>query len=171
MHRSPAQLRKAGLPVWKQLIVSGLYTGLSPLASGTIASALAATVYFLPFGTNLWFLLGISAAAYGVGIPLSRDAEKVLGHDPSYVTIDEFAGQWLAMASPFLFVHDPTWAVLTFLMFRIFDIAKVWPASYFDSLRGGFGIMTDDIAAAVYANLLSHLLWFGVIGVRQYFGI
>jgi phosphatidylglycerophosphatase A len=165
---SPAQLRKQGLPIWKQIIVSGLYTGLSPIASGTVASAVAALIYFTPIGTNFLVLVACSLAAFAVGIPLARDAERVMGQDPGFVTIDEFAGQWLAMASPIFFTYDPTWIIVTFFMFRIFDIAKLWPASYFDRRSGGFSIMADDMVAAIYANVVSHLLFVGVAAVRGF---
>jgi len=168
---SPAQLHKQGLPVWQQIVVGGLYTGLSPIASGTVASAVAALVYFTPLGVELWFMVSLATAAFIIGVPLASRAERVIGHDPSFVTLDEFAGQWLAMASPYLAFHDPFWALLTFFMFRIFDIAKLWPASYFDRRTGGFGIMADDIVAALYANIISHLLWFGTIVVREFFDL
>lgn len=164
---SPAQLRKSGLPVWKQIIIGGLYTGLSPIASGTVASAVAALVYFTPWGENYLFLLGLSAAAFLVGIPLARDAEKAIGHDPSFVTLDEFAGQWLALASPWV-LHDPFWAILSFFVFRIFDIAKLWPASYFDERPGGLGIMADDMVAGLFANVVCHLVFFGIQIARQF---
>jgi phosphatidylglycerophosphatase A len=158
---SPAQLRKRGVPIWKQILVGGLYTGLSPIASGTVASAVAALVYFTPWGEHFWVLIGLSLAAFIGGIPLARDTEKAIGHDPSFVTLDEFAGQWLAMASPIV-LFDPYWAVLTFFVFRVFDIAKLWPASYFDRRTGGLGIMADDMVAGLYANIVCHLIWFAL---------
>lgn len=158
---SPAQLRKRGVPIWKQIIVSGLYTGLSPIASGTVASALAALLYFTPWGQNFWVLIGCSLAAFLGGIPLAHDTEKALGQDPSFITLDEFAGQWLAMASPIV-LFDPYWAVLTFFVFRVFDIAKLWPASYFDRRPGGLGVMADDMVAGLYANIVCHLIWFAL---------
>ncbi|HVZ38459.1 MAG TPA: phosphatidylglycerophosphatase A [Candidatus Kapabacteria bacterium] len=164
---SPAQLSKLGVPVWKQIIAGGLYTGLAPIASGTVASAVAVLVYFTPWGANYLFLLGISLAAFIVGIPLARDVERALGHDPSFVTIDEFAGQWLALASPWV-LHDPIWAGLTFFVFRVFDIAKLWPSSYFDQRPGGLGVMADDMFAGLYANIVCHLLIFGYQIVRQF---
>jgi len=166
---SPALLRERGVPVWKQIIVGGLYTGLSPIASGTVASAVAALVYFTPWGTNPWILLGLSVAAFIVGIPLARDVEHAIGPDPSFVTLDEFAGQWLAMASP-LVMFDPYWALLTFFVFRVFDIAKIWPASYFDRRPGGLGVMADDMVAGFYANIVCHLIWLGLQFVQAFFG-
>lgn len=164
---SPAQLRRQGVPIWKQIVASGLYTGLAPIASGTVASALAVGVYFTPWGGNYIILLGLSFAAFAVGIPLAAQMERAIGHDPSFVTIDEFAGQWLALASPFV-IFDPIWAVLSFFVFRVFDIAKLWPASYFDQRTGGLGIMADDMVAGAYANIVCHLIWFGLQVARQF---
>jgi phosphatidylglycerophosphatase A len=164
---SPAQLRKRGLPLWKQILVSGLFTGLSPIASGTVASAVAALLYFTTWGHGFWVLIGCSLAAFIAGIPLARDAEKVIGHDPSFVTLDEFAGQWLAMASPIV-LYEPYWALLTFFVFRVFDIAKLWPASYFDRRTGGLGIMADDMVAGAYANIVCHLIWFALMFVLSF---
>lgn len=158
---SPAQLRKRGVPVWKQIIISGLFTGLAPIASGTVASAVAALVYFTPWGHDFWVLLGLSLGAFIIGVPLARDTERAIGHDPSYITLDEFAGQWLALASPIV-LFDPYWAVLSFFVFRVFDIAKLWPASYFDGRPGGFGVMADDMVAGLYANIVCHLVWFAL---------
>src|SRR6185436_5721400 len=88
---SPVQLRERGIPYWKQIIVSGLYTGLSPIASGTVGSAVAALIYFLPYGSNFWVLLAASAVAFAGGIPLAHDVERVAGQDSSFITLDEFS--------------------------------------------------------------------------------
>jgi phosphatidylglycerophosphatase A len=166
---SPAQLRKLGVPIWKQALAGGLFTGLAPIASGTVASAVAAAVYFVPIDESRLFvlLLGLSLAAFIGGVPLARDVERAVGHDPSFVTIDEFAGQWLALASPIV-LFDPMWAALSFFVFRVFDIAKLWPASYFDQRTGGFSIMADDMVAGLYANIVCHLIWFAWQVAQQF---
>ena len=162
---SPVQLRKRGIAYWKQFLVSGFFTGLSPVASGTVGSAVAAMIYFIPGFTRLswhpFLLLGLSIVAFVVGLRLAGETEEAIGDDPSFVTLDEFAGQWLAMASPWVIAH-PLWVVLTFFVFRVFDVAKVWPASYFDNRRGALGIMADDMVAGLYANIASHLIWFAL---------
>lgn len=155
---SPARLRELGMPYWQQMLAGGLFTGLSPIASGTVGSAVATLVWYLPGFSNPLVLLGLAAVAFTVGLMLADRAEKVLGPDPSFFTLDEFAGQWLALASPWIF--HPLWPVLSFFCFRVFDIAKTWPASWFDRRGGGLGIMADDIVAAVYANICAHLIWF-----------
>jgi phosphatidylglycerophosphatase A len=154
-----ARLRDGGVPYWQQLLISGLFTGLSPFASGTVGSAVAALFYFIPGLSNFWALIALSFVAFIGGIPIASRVETAIGDDPSFVTLDEFAGQWLAMASPFV-IPNPYWVVLTFFVFRAFDIAKVWPASYYDRQRGGLGIMADDMVAGFYANIASHLIWY-----------
>ena len=167
MALSPELLRKQGIPYWKQIVASGLYTGLAPIASGTVASAIACLFYFIPGFSNPWVLLGASLVSFVVGVRLSRDIEHVMGPDPSFVTIDEFAGQWLALASPVWMFGSIapggwTWVILCFLVFRVFDIAKVWPASVLERRPGGIGVMGDDMVAGLYANIASHLIWFGL---------
>jgi len=80
--------------------------------------------------------------------------EKIEGHDPSVVVIDEVVGMWVAL----LFIEKRFLNVfLTFLIFRIMDVFKPFPARRFDKMRGGFGIMMDDVIAGVYANILMHI--------------
>ena len=157
---SPARLREKGMPYWEQLLSGGLFSGFSPIASGTVGSAIAALVYYLPLGDNPYILLLLAASAFTVGLYLAGRAEKLLGPDPSFFTLDEFAGQWLAMCSPWI-IH-PLWPLCAFLCFRVFDIAKTWPASWFDRRGGALGIMADDVVAAVYANICAHLIWFAL---------
>jgi phosphatidylglycerophosphatase A len=77
--------------------------------------------------------------------------EKVYGHDPGEVTIDEVLGMWIS-----LMLLPKTIAVsgAAFFIFRILDIVKPYPARRFDSLHGGKGIMLDDVVSALYTNLL-----------------
>ena len=81
--------------------------------------------------------------------------------------IDEVAGQWLVLVAAPL---DPLAYAVAFLLFRIFDIWKPWPVRWADCrVKGGLGIMLDDLLAAVYAvAALSVLLVIGgVSGVRR----
>jgi phosphatidylglycerophosphatase A len=87
--------------------------------------------------------------------------------DPGAVVIDEVAGQWLALLPAPL---DPLDYAVAFLLFRIFDIWKPWPVGWVDGrVHGGFGIMLDDLAAAVYAALMFLVLVTigGATGVRS----
>jgi phosphatidylglycerophosphatase A len=79
------------------------------------------------------------------------------GGDPGAVVIDEVAGQWLAVV---LLRADPLAYFLAFVFFRLFDIAKPWPVGWLDrTLKGGLGIMVDDLMAGLYAGVLGYGLW------------
>ena len=88
------------------------------------------------------------------------DAARSGADDPGEVVIDEVAGQWLALVPVAL---DLRLYAVAFLAFRFFDIVKVWPAGWLDrNLKGGWGIMLDDLAAGIYAGALAFgvsLLW------------
>lgn len=75
--------------------------------------------------------------------------------DPSFVVIDEFAGILLI----FLFIPVTVPIIIVgFVLYRVFDIVKVPPARAFEKIKGGWGIMLDDLASAVYTNITLHLL-------------
>ena len=93
-------------------------------------------------GSLVIFLVGIWAG--------QRHATRLGRDDPGEVVIDEVAAQWLALAP--LALDWRLWLV-AFLLFRLFDIVKPWPASWCDRrLAGGFGIMADDMVAGLYAG-------------------
>ncbi len=137
--------------------------GRSPFAPGTVASAVA-----LPFAwAILWrfgpyALAAASVVAYLVGVwSTGVYAAATGGDDPSECVIDEVAGQWLACA-----VAPLSWLGfgLAFLLFRVFDISKLWPVSAGERLPGGWGIMTDDmIAGALAAAIIAALRWQGLV--------
>ena len=96
--------------------------------------------------------IGICVALFFVGVYAAARVARRLGiEDPSIVVVDEVLGMWLSILGlPF----TPVVAVLGFLLFRILDIVKPYPAASLEHLPGGFGIMADDVAAGLYANLL-----------------
>jgi len=76
------------------------------------------------------------------------------GHDPSRVVVDEIIGMWLSL------VFLPKRMILiafSFFIFRMLDIFKPYPASYFDKRNGGYSIMLDDVVCGIYSNVLIHL--------------
>jgi phosphatidylglycerophosphatase A len=130
-----------------------LGTGYFPYAPGTVGSLVSAlTVYLLsslPGGRML--TLALLPAVITVGFFGSMAGHRMWGGDPSRVTVDEFAGCWLAcLASP------PEWGAAgfaaAFALFRLFDILKPWPVCRFDSMEGPAGILLDDLAAGVMAG-------------------
>jgi len=95
-------------------------------------------------------LAGVVAVTL-VGIPAATRVERESGReDPGFVVIDEVAGQWLTLAvAPVEIRH----ALVGFALFRLFDIVKPPPARQLEALKGGTGIMLDDLAAGVYGLL------------------
>jgi phosphatidylglycerophosphatase A len=118
-----------------------------------------------------WGLVGL-AAGIAVILPVGCWAAAAVAnasaiHDPGAVVIDEAAGQWLVLLATPL---DPLSYILAFLLFRIFDIWKPWPVRWADRyFHGGFGIMLDDLLAAVYALLVISIVLAigGAFGVRR----
>ncbi len=142
-------------------IASGFGCGFSPFAPGTVGSAVALLPYW--FGRELPFALyiGLVALAFGIGVWASSIAVRRLGvQDPGVIVWDEFVGQWLTLTFA---AHDWRSMVLGFFLFRIFDVWKPWPVSWADrSVKGGFGVMLDDLLAGMYAGgalMLLQRLW------------
>ena len=109
-------------------------------------------------------LAGAAAIAFALGCWASGTvAEASELKDPRFIVIDEIAAQWLVLVVTPL---DGRWYAAAFLLFRVFDIAKPWPARLVERrVAGGLGIMLDDIVAALYAVMLL-LIAEGVFGVR-----
>lgn len=116
-------------------------------------------------GVGLFFLLGswpLQLAGIVLvtwaGIWAASRTERVLGlKDPGKVVVDEVAGQMIALIPVSLFALSRGWIIISFTLFRLFDIFKPYPARRCESLRGGWGIMADDLVAGVYAALLVSL--------------
>ena len=137
----------------KYIIATGFGTGYSPYAPGTVGSLVALLLFiFIPLDDYLW--LGISITMFILGIWVSGTVEKDKEKDPGIVVIDEFVGQWIAL----IFLPRILWIfVAGFLLFRILDIIKPFPAADFEELEGGIGIMLDDLIVAIYTNIALHL--------------
>lgn len=147
------------------LLATGFHLGRVPYAPGT-AGSLAAFLVFLAFRHQPWTVhLAVLVLLFAVGTYTAHRAEKLLaGHDPSMVVIDEIVGCWAALLqiSP-----SPAPLLAAFVLYRVFDIWKPFPVGLVERLPGGWGIMLDDLVAAIYANLSVRLLvrWLpGVIG-------
>jgi phosphatidylglycerophosphatase A len=147
------------------LIAAGVGIGRLPLMPGSWGSLAA-----LPCAWALRSLGGVTALAAAAALAFALGwwvAERVARasgqHDPGFIVIDEIAAQWLALVAAPL---DWRAYAAAFLLFRVFDIAKPWPARLVERrVAGGLGIMLDDTVAAAYAVLLL-LIGEGVFGVR-----
>ena len=146
-------------------LATGFGAGLLPKAPGTWGSLFALPVAWLIFeASGRVGLAGAAALAFAVGIwAASVCVRKYASEDPKQVVIDEIAGQWLV-----LLVVTPGWLayMLGFALFRAFDILKPWPVSWADrEIKGGLGVMLDDVLAAGYAAAVLYAITLGLDGV------
>jgi phosphatidylglycerophosphatase A len=134
---------------------SALFTGYIPWASGTFGSLFALAFVFIPGFYNPAVLFVLTAIITVLGVFSSEKMVAKYGDDPSVVVIDEVAGMWLTLAISSLFFADVSITLLavSFFSFRFFDITKIYPASVFDKMKNGTGIMMDDIVSGVYAGV------------------
>jgi len=143
------------LDVVSRGIATGLGSGYSPVAPGT-AGSLVGLLLFLPLARLDWPVqLAATAALTALGTLAAGRVERLLGTpDPGLVVVDEVAGQWITLLALPL---TPVIAIAGFLLFRVMDILKPWPARDLEKLHGGVGIMADDVAAGIYAHLVLRL--------------
>jgi phosphatidylglycerophosphatase A len=126
--------------------------GYAPFASGTFGAAVGIVIYFLTRGWPAAWQVALVIAVSVIGTWASKvAAEHFDREDPSQVVIDEVAGQLLTLL--LLDVHVAG-ALLGFLLFRVFDIIKPWPARQFEEFPDGVGVMADDLMAGVYGWLV-----------------
>lgn len=134
------------------------YAGYFPIAPGTVGTAVGLLIYAFVAWMDCWQLeAGLIVGIFVVGVWAATTAERYFGGiDPGPVVIDEIVGMLITVA--FIPVG---WsgALIGFILFRIFDVFKPFPAGRLESLHGGFGVMADDAMAAIYANLVMRLLW------------
>lgn len=135
------------------------YCGYFPFAPGTVGSAAGLIVYLLVWWTASPVVeVGLIVALFAAGVWAGSIAERYFGGiDPGPIVLDEVVGMLITLA--FIPV-GLSGALAGFVLFRIFDVLKPFPARRLESLHGGLGVMADDAMAAVYANLtLRALLW------------
>ncbi len=122
--------------------------GFSPVAPGTVGSAATlAILWLLPFSVagRLAFLVVVTVA----GVVASTRVERLTGQkDPGIIVVDEIAGMTLSVLWLPL---TPAVLIAAFLLFRLFDIVKPFPADRSQRLPGGWGVMVDDLVAGAYA--------------------
>jgi phosphatidylglycerophosphatase A len=141
------------------ILATGLGIGMVPVMPGTFGTLLGVPLAWAldKSGWPLPIELVAITAIFVAGIPLCDRAARLFGKkDPGCVVFDEIA------AVPLVFLLERitfSTAILGFIWFRIFDIAKPWPVRRLEQLPGGLGIMIDDVMAAIYAAIA---LWLTV---------
>lgn len=134
-------------------VAFGFGSGLSPRAPGTAGSVAAIPLYLLIAGLHPGMYAAAVFIAFVVGVIVCDwVARDMAVKDPGAIVWDEFVGLWIAL---FMLPNGWYWLLTGFLLFRLFDILKPWPVSFFDrELKGGLGIMVDDVAAGFYSLIV-----------------
>ena len=146
--------------VWRNPIhfaAFGFGSGAVPVAPGTFGTLAAVVLYLLlpTMSVLVYCLFLLLTFALGVWL-CERTARDIGVHDHGGIVWDEFVGYWLTML---LAPPGWLWIVLGFVLFRFFDIVKPWPIRWLDAnVEGGFGIMIDDVLAAIMALICMQLL-------------
>ncbi len=139
----------------EKLLGSGFYTGYIPIASGTFGSFAALLIYAIPGFETPYVLIPAIFIFTFYGIYVGDKFEKQYGKDPAECTIDEVVGMWISL----LFLPKSLIiSALAFVVWRILDIIKPYPARKFENFKGGLGIMMDDVMAGFYSLVIVHIV-------------
>jgi phosphatidylglycerophosphatase A len=139
----------------KIILGSVLGTGYLPLAPATVASLSTIPLILLLNPSPLAYSL-FTIAFFFIGVYLANDLERIWGKDARRITIDELVGMLVTFfLIPLHAATGPRIAILLagFFLFRFFDIVKLPPIKKSQELRGGFGVMIDDLLAGILSNL------------------
>lgn len=143
------------------LAIATCGVGYLPLIPGTFGSVLGIAIFLMLAQISLPLVLVAIVAITFSGIWAASRTEEIAGRkDPGKVVVDEVAGQMIALL-PLTFFALQSWTVgviVSFIFFRLFDIVKPYPAGRLESLKGGFGIMCDDLVAGAYAAIITSVI-------------
>ena len=131
----------------------GFGIGLMPFAPGTFGSLLGFLLFFTTrdLGFDIQLIIALSAFFSGVWI-CGASAKKIGEHDYKGIVWDEIVGMYVTLLAVSFSLINST---LAFILFRLMDILKPWPINYLDKkIKGGLGIMLDDLFAAFYSIIL-----------------
>jgi len=141
-------------------LVTGFGIGLLPIAPGTYGSILGMALFLAlaHLYLSLFWLILIVLMLYFVSYFAVQSALRIIEKpDPGEIVIDEVLGMMLVMM---VVPPEPKWALLAFILFRIFDILKPWPINQVDrKLKNALGVILDDVLAAVYSGII-------IVGIR-----
>ena len=144
---------------FSEIIGTMFYIGKMPLAPGTWGSLVALLLWYLikPKIIDPLFLL-ITGGLFFIGIAVSEIITRELdNHDPKEIVIDEWVGMWIAL---YLVPHSIFWGLVSFFLFRFFDIFKPGPVQIMDDIHSPIGVMLDDVVAGILALLVTQSLMY-----------
>ena len=140
-----------------KLIATGLGLGYIPKAPGTMGALGGCMVALLLNQYTIWpneLLFLLIVIFFLSGVYCSNKLEPVWGKDPSKIVIDEVVGMWISLwALPTGWIY----ILAAFILFRFFDIYKPLFIRKLEKLKGGWGVMMDDVLAGIYTNLVIQL--------------
>jgi phosphatidylglycerophosphatase A len=136
-------------------IATGLGSGLAPIVPGTFGTIPGVVIAWFLFPLGWPYQVVPTIIMLAVGVWAATQAESYFGHDGKPIVIDEIAGIMVGLC--FVPVVWQYYA-LGFVIFRILDIIKPFPARQWEDLPRGWGVMGDDFAVGVYTNLLLQIL-------------
>lgn len=146
------------------LLAYGFGSGLIPRGPGTAGTLVGVIVYLLLTSLSVWLYGVITVLLFALGVFVSGHTARKLGvEDPGAVNWDELVGYLVTMSAVPHHLNTPEawlWILLGFVLFRIFDIFKPWPIRWLDrNVKGGLGIMLDDVAAGVISAILLYIAY------------
>ncbi|NQX96779.1 MAG: phosphatidylglycerophosphatase A [Flavobacteriales bacterium] len=153
-----------------KLTATAFGAGYSPFAPGTMGASVGCLALWLFEKYNListtstpFLFIGLIVIVTVMGIIATDKLEDEWGKDPSKVVLDEVIGMWITMMFvPLSFLN----ILIGFGLFRFFDIAKPLGIRKLEQLKGGVGVMADDILAGIYANIVLQII---IYGINSYF--
>lgn len=135
-------------------IATWFFSGKSPICPGTVGSFCTLPLVFAIYSYGIIGILLTAFICFILGLFATKQILKTQDNpDPGFVVIDEVVGQTLTFVGvAHLFTLSWSMLLVGFLLFRFFDIVKIWPASYFDKkVHSAFGVMMDDVVAGLFA--------------------
>jgi len=134
----------------KKLFATGLYIGYAPLAPATFACGLSVLAWYFLLPYRALYIV-LAGTLFFWGLILANDLSKAMGEDPREIVIDEYA----CFLLPLYFTSRSILPLaVTFILFRLFDVLKPFPLKKLEDLPGGWGIMLDDLGAALYSTVV-----------------
>ena len=138
-----------------------LGAGYSPFAPGTMGALVGILILFLikwqqpELQYFTWGLLLATIIFTLLGVWSTNELAPEWGKDPSKVVVDELIGVWIAV----LWIPiESQWLILGFIIFRFFDILKPLGIRRLENIKGGWGVMLDDVGAGIYANIVLQII-------------
>ena len=144
--------------MFHKLIATSFGAGFSPVAPGTMGALVAILVWYIlslcmAYSTLQWTLAGLIVVFTIIGVWSATVSERYWGEDPSRVVMDETVGEWIALLAVPASGHWG-YVLAAFVLFRFFDIVKPLGVRSMEKLKGGYGIMADDILSGIYAAIV-----------------